>query len=227
MPINESDNQAQIKSRQRVSEHGEVYTNPREVNAMLDLVKEEAERIDSRFLEPACGNGNFLTEILTRKLRGVASRYQSVRTQYDLYALVAVSSIYGIDILQDNVEECRRRLMTLFLDTYRTIHHCEPDDDYQRSVSYVLEKNILWGDALTLETPDDSHTPIVFPEWSMVGGKIKRRDYTLDALLKNQPMTEPNLFSDLGDQAFIPTPMREYPLTEYTKIHTQDAADKL
>lgn len=71
----------QVKSKQRVADHGEVFTNPREVNAMLDMVKQETERIDSRFLEPACGNGNFLAEVLRRKLAVVAGHvsHQSVR----------------------------------------------------------------------------------------------------------------------------------------------------
>ena len=65
----------QVKSKQRVADHGEVFTAEREVNAMLDLVKQETERIDSRFLEPACGDGNFLSEILRRKLAVVKRSY--------------------------------------------------------------------------------------------------------------------------------------------------------
>lgn len=101
---------AQVKSKQRVEEHGEVFTNEREVNAMLDMVKQETERIDSRFLEPACGDGNFLSEVLRRKLAVVAERYGKSQLEYERYAFVAVSSIYGVDIMADNVEECRERL---------------------------------------------------------------------------------------------------------------------
>jgi hypothetical protein len=97
----------QIKTKQRVADYGEVYTAPREVNAMLDLVKQETERIESRFLEPACGTGNFLLEVLSRKLTRIVSRYAqgpaAARLEYERYAVSAVSSLYGIDILEDNV----------------------------------------------------------------------------------------------------------------------------
>ena len=111
----------QIKSKARVSAHGEVFTADREVNAMLDLVKEETERIDSRFLEPACGNGNFLAKILERKLMVVRNRYAKNRADWELYALIAVGSAYGIEILQDNVDECRKRLYAIFLKEYQSI----------------------------------------------------------------------------------------------------------
>src|ERR1700726_2645254 len=104
----------QVVSRQRVLDHGEVLTGNREVNAILDLVKHETERIDSRFLEPACGDGNFLTAILERKLAVVDKRYGKSQLDFERYAVLAVSSIYGIDILPDNVRDCRRRLFEVF-----------------------------------------------------------------------------------------------------------------
>ncbi|MBQ8672624.1 MAG: SAM-dependent DNA methyltransferase [Bacteroides sp.] len=217
----------QIKSKERVSAHGEVFTAPREVNAMLNLVKQETERIDSRFLEPACGNGNFLAEILERKLRVVKARHASCRTDYELQTLTAVSSIYGIDIQQDNVAECRDRLFGIFLREYASLFplpapDTEKDSEYLLTIRYILHRNILWGDALTLCTPDEARHPIVFSEWSAVGQQVKRRDFTLDMLLRNQPMTEPNLFSDLGDEAFIPTPFRQFPLTHYLKLYSHE-----
>lgn len=220
----------QIKSKQRVAEHGEVFTAEREVNAMLDLVRQETERIDSRFLEPACGNGNFLVEILRRKLLLVHSEVELVQ---------AVGSIYGIDIMQDNVAECRERLLGVIERNYGMIN-----GDLLATIKHVLKRNILWGDALTLCEPnindddndDDNkrqsinpqpstinHRPIIFSEWGFIGETVKRRDYTLDMLLRNQPMEEPNLFSDLGDDAFIPTPCAEYKPIHYLKLHTQDA----
>src|SRR5574344_9435 len=119
----------QVKSKKRVAEHGEVFTSEREVNAMLDLVKDESERIDSRFLEPACGNGNFLAQILKRKLGIVAARYAKSQTEYDRYAVLAVSSLYGIDILQDNVENCRIRLASVFNDFYRNTYKTDAPAD--------------------------------------------------------------------------------------------------
>ncbi len=109
----------QVKSKKRVSDHGEVFTSEREVNAMLDLVKQETERIDSRFLEPACGSGNFLVEVLRRKLAVVEAKYKSSQLEFERYAVIAISSIYGVDILKDNVEECRERLF-LIIDTLNT-----------------------------------------------------------------------------------------------------------
>ncbi len=214
----------QIKSKERVSTHGEVFTADREVNAMLDLVKQETERIESRFLEPACGNGNFLVKILERKLLIVTTRYAKSRVEYELYALIAISSLYGIDIQMDNVEECRERLFQIFASEYKRHFKNSQTQAYLNVIRYVLSLNILWGDALTLMTPDGLK-PIIFSEWSAIGNKIQRRDFTLDNLLQNQPISTPNLFSDLGEQAFIPTPFREYPLTHYLKLH--DYAGKL
>ena len=208
----------QIKSKERVSTHGEVFTSDREVNAMLDLVGQETERIESRFLEPACGNGNFLAKILERKLAVVRRCYAKSRTDYELYALITVSSIYGVEIQNDNVEECRDRLYGIFTNEYTTLFKNSTTEEYLKSIRYIIDKNILWGDALTLKTPDGAK-PIIFSEWSAMGGKVKRRDFTLDNLLQNQPMAEPNLFSDLGDEAFIPTPFKEFPLTHYLKLH--------
>lgn len=208
----------QVKSRKRVTDHGEVFTAQREVNAMLDLVKQETERIDSRFLEPACGTGNFLVEILKRKLAVVEQRYAKSQLEYERYAILAISSIYGVDILQDNVQTCRDRLLGIFTHYYQK-NYKELKSDFIRSAEFILSKNILWGDALNLRTPDEKAEPIVFSEWSAVNGSmIKRRDYTMHNLLQNQPMEEPNLFSDLGDKAFIPTPVGDFPLTHFLKL---------
>ena len=213
----------QIKSRERVSNHGEVFTAEREVNAMLDLVRQETERIDSRFLEPACGNGNFLANILRRKLAVVRANYAASRPAYELNALIALSSLYGIELLEDNVSECRERLYRQFVDEYGSLF--SPDGqtpDYLSSIRYLLDRNIILGDALTLMTPDESR-PIVFSEWSAINYQIKRRDFTLDMLLRNQPIAAPILFSDLGDEAFIPTPFAEYPMKHYSQIYRHDS----
>jgi hypothetical protein len=212
--------QSQIKSKERVSKHGEVFTADREVNAMLDLVKPETERIESRFLEPACGNGNFLANILQRKLDVVAHRYGNVMADYQLNAWLATSSIYGIELLMDNVEECRLRLFSILHKNYQALFSGADGvaDAFFVSVRYVLSHNICWGDALTARTPSPASHPIVFSEWSLVGRRVKRRDFTLDSLMHNQPLQEANLFSDLGDAAFIPKPLREFPLTDYLNV---------
>ncbi len=151
-----------IKSKQRVTDHGEVFTSEREVNAMLDLVKQETERIESRFLEPACGTGNFLEEVLKRKLDIVQSRYKKSKLEYERYAVTAVSSIYGVDILEDNVIHCRDRLYDVFNERYSQLYKNNCSEDCRKSVSFILSKNILWGDALTMKTVCGNEDPIVF-----------------------------------------------------------------
>ena len=190
---------SQIKSKARVRDHGEVFTPDFIVNDMLDLVKQETERIESRFLEPACGNGNFLAEVLRRKLEIVKNRYKKSQFEYEQYSGIAISSIYGIDILEDNVKECQERLYKIFEVEYMKLFKKDCNEKVLQSIKYILEKNIIWGDTLTLKTVDEK-SPIIFAEWSAINGTmIKRRDYTLANLLENQPIDEPNLFSDLGD----------------------------
>jgi len=213
-------------SRVRIVDHGEVYTRRREVNAMLDLVKQETERVDSRFLEPACGRGNFLAEVLSRKLRAVEHRYRRSQLEYERYAVLAVSSIYGIDILEDNVEQCRDRLFGIFDADYARLYKDRAKDQCRSAVRYILEQNIIQGDALTLETVGEEPRPIVFPEWSLVNGSmLKRRDFTFHDLLEYESTRSLPLFSDLGENVFIPTPIREYPLVHY--LNVADVADEL
>lgn len=215
----------QIKSRKRVADHGEVFTSEREVNAMLDLVKQETERIESRFLEPACGNGNFLAEILHRKLKVVKDRYKKSPAEYEKYAVVAVSSIYGVDILLDNVEECRERLFEIFNKEYTAICKKEANDECREAVRFILKRNILCGDALTLKTNDGE--PIIFSEWSLVtGSMLKRRDFRLDEMLEGHN-EQLSLFMndweyDEEIQAFIPKPIKEFPLTHYRRVQQYD-----
>ena len=209
----------QVVSKKRVADHGEVYTAKREVNAMLDLVKQETERIDSRFLEPACGTGNFLIEIWDRKLDIVKNRYSKSQLEYERYSVLAVSSIYGIDILEDNVIECRKRLFNKFNEKYQSLFKDNSKEECRNSVKYLLEKNIIWGDALTLNTVGENPAPIVFSEWSSVNGNmIKRRDFAFHALVSHGKMRELPLFSDLGEDVFIPEPVKEYPLIHFLRI---------
>ncbi len=213
----------QVVSRRRVADHGEVYTSKREVNAMLDLVKSETERIDSRFLEPACGTGNFLTEILERKLRVVEARYGKSQLDYERYAILAVSSIYGIDIQEDNVQQCRQRLFGIFDLNYLRLFKNKTNDNCRESVRYILERNIIHGDALSLKTMGDNPKPIVFSEWSPVNGSmLKRRDFTFHGLLEHAAIKELPLFSDLGEDVFIPTPEKEYPLSHFLEVADVD-----
>jgi len=219
IPANTNKENQQVVSKQRVSDHGEVFTSKREVNAMLDLVKQETDRIESRFLEPACGDGNFVAEILERKLKIVETKYGKSQLDFERYAIVAVSSIYGIDILKDNVEACRGRLFSIFNANYTDLYKLNYKEECRTSIKYILSKNVVWGDALTLTTVCDKKEPIVFSEWSPVNGSmIKRRDFAFHALLSSSQMNELPLFSDLGEDVFIPEPVKEYPLTHFLRI---------
>lgn len=178
----------QVKSKQRVSEHGEVFTAEREVKAMCDLVKQETERIDSRFLEPACGDGNFLAEVLERKLAVVKNKYKKSPLDYEKNSLLAVSSLYGVDIMADNVEICRERLYKIWAKQYKSVCKNECNEDVHKSIRFILSRNIVCGNALTLKCVDkncnDTDEPIVFSEWAFITGfNIQRSDYTFDQLV--------------------------------------------
>ena len=207
----------QIKSKERVTEHGEVYTSEREVNNMLDLVKQETERLDSRFLEPACGDGNFLIKVLERKIDILLSRYKKNQYEFEKNSVVVISSIYGIDILEDNVEETKNRLFNYYKSAYSKTFKGLVNEELLLTIKYILSKNIIHGDALSLKKVD-SDEPVTFCEWSLVNNSIKRRDFTFEHLLQNSPLEGLNLFSDLGEDVFIPTPTKEYPLTHYLKL---------
>ena len=214
----------QIVSKKRVADYGEVYTGEREVNAMLDLVKQETEKIDSRFLEPACGVGNFLTEILKRKMRVVTSRYRKSQLEYERYAVLAVSSIYGIDILEDNVKECRRRLFDIFDQAYTGQFKKKAREKCRGAVRYILERNIIYGDALTL-TAGETQEPIVFSEWALATeSMLKRRDFVFHELFREDRAKEQSLLSgeplvsDQGKAVFIPEPVREFQPTHFLEI---------
>lgn len=212
----------QVKSKKRVVEHGEVFTSEREVTAMLDLVKAETERIDSRFLEPACGNGNFLAEILIRKLNVVESRYGKSQLEYERYAIIAVSSIYGVEIQEDNAIECRERLFNLFNKGYTSLYGDKCKEECRRSVRFLLNRNILWGDALDFTNPV-TKKPIVFSEWSAVNAtQLKRRDYVFQFLVEKTHQFE--LFNDEGEAAAIDKPIKDYPLIHFLKLGEDDTS---
>lgn len=214
--MNELAKATQVKSKKRVTDHGEVFTNDREVNAMLDLVKQETERIDSRFLEPACGTGNFLIEVLKRKLAVVESRYKKNQLEFERYSVIAISSIYGVDILEDNVIACRNRLLDIFDELYTRLYKKECKEECRVSVSVILNRNILWGNALDFTNPVTSE-PIVFSEWSPVNGSmIKRRDYVFKFLVEQKHQF--TMFNDEGNPAAIDEPISEFPLTHFLKL---------
>ena len=250
----------QVISRKRVADHGEVLTARREVDAMLDLVKQETERIDSRFLEPACGTGNFLIVILERKLavieRKLAQQEKRLKKaekrpgwkapSYEPDSLLALSSIYGIDILQDSIDAAKARLLAYFVESYQRIVEKEIPQEMIAAASFILDKNILLGDAIN--TQDKVTVPgvpgldkIVFTEWSRIGNNFKQREFRFDTMhldgsdAANDPKAGSNdlfaeeetvkhnvLTTDSGRDIMKPMPIREYPLTHYKKLALGD-----
>lgn len=208
-------------NRQRVIDHGEVFTPPSLVNDMLDLVTHECERIDSRFLEPACGDGNFLAEVLRRKLVTVSK--QSRRDRWERDGILAVCSIYGIDLLPDNVAACRQRLLTILSEAHAANFGEPLPESAVRSAAFILSRNVVQGDALTLLAANGK--PIVFSEWSPLNGTmIKRRDFKFAHLIDHAHIANTPLFSDLGENVFVPEPVGEYPPCPYLKVAEFDGA---
>jgi N-6 DNA methylase len=195
-----------IKSKRRVADHGEVFTPPWLVEKMLDLVKGESERIDSRFLEPACGSGNFLVPVLQRKLAAVEVKFGKSDFERRHYALLAVMCTYGIELLADNILECRANMLEVFADY---LNLAEMDELYL-AASYVLSQNLVHGDALTMRTDDGQ--PITFAEWGYLGkGKFQRRDFRLEALTRMSSFSqEGSLWAHLGKHEVF-TPIKAYP----------------
>jgi hypothetical protein len=207
-----------VKSKQRVADHGEVFTSAPMVGAMLDLVKDESERIDSRFLEPACGSGNFLVPVLKRKLATVQARYGRNDFEMRHHALLALMCIYGIELLEDNVAECRQNLLEVFAGYLKIA----PADNWYAAASKVLDANIVHGDALSMTTQGERPQPISFPEWSYIGkGTYRRRDFRFDTLTQMASFgQEDTLFADLGKHEIF-TPARDFPPLSVREIASE------
>src|SRR6185437_4422475 len=191
-----------VKSKHRVAQHGEVFTPAWMVEAMLNLVRDETERIDSRFLEPACGSGNFLVQVLRRKLVAVEVKYGKSDFERRHYALLALMCIYGVELLPDNVAECRANLLEILAEYLKV----DESDDLYRAAFFVLLQNVVHGDALTMRTNDGQL--ITFAEWGYLGkGKFQRRDFRLETLTQSSAFSaEDSLFAHLGKQElFVPT----------------------
>jgi len=188
---------------------------------MLDLVKQETERIDSRFLEPACGTGNFLAEILKRKISTIIDKYHASQTECEKYLVIGIGSLYGIDLLEDNVLECRERLLNMFKKQYESSCRSYYNSDFEKIIEYIISKNVVCGDALTMLDLDGN--PIIFPEWSLVTGCIiKRRDFSFNELVrtnsKQTSLLDAGWSSKKRKAEFIPNPIREYDAAHYMEL---------
>lgn len=202
-----------VKSKQRVADHGEVFTPAWMVEAMLDLVKGETERIDSRFLEPACGSGNFLVQILRRKLAAVELKYGKSDFEKRHFALFGLMCTYGVELLPDNIAECRDNLLDIFTEYLKL----DENDDLYHAASYVLSQNLVHGDALTMQ--DSSKQPITFAEWGYLGkGKFQRRDFRFDVLTHSSAFSaQDSLFAHLGKHEIF-SPVKTYPAMNVVEL---------
>jgi hypothetical protein len=208
-----------VKSKQRVADHGEVFTPPWMVEAMLDLVKEETERIDSRFLETACGSGNFIVKILKRKLAAVELKFGKSDFERQHFALLAVMCIYGIELLTDNIAECRANALEVLADYL----NLSVTDDLYLAAYHVLSVNLVHGDAITMRSQDGEH--ITFAEWGYLGkGKFQRRDFRLDTLTGMAAHTsQGSLFA----KHEIFTPIKTYPVMTIRELAAGQRQDEL
>lgn len=206
-----------IKSKKRVADHGEVFTPSWLVERMLDLVKGETERIDARFLEPACGSGNFLVPILQRKLAAVELKFGKSDFEKRHYALFGLMCCYGIELLEDNIAECRANMLEVFA-SYLNL---DQSDDLYRAASFVLSFNLVHGDAMTMQDRDGE--PISVVEWGYIGkGKFQRRDFRFDVLTGMGSFSvEGSLFANVGKhEIFKPT-------TAYPPVTVRELAGAL
>jgi hypothetical protein len=195
-----------VKSKRRVADHGEVFTPAWLVETMLDLVKDETERIDSRFLEPACGSGNFLVQILRRKLAAVELKYGKSDFERRHFAMLGLMCIYGIEFLADNIDECRANLLGVLAEYL----HLDESDELYRAAYYVLSQNLVHGDALSMRTNDNQ--PLTFAEWGYLGkGKFQRRDFRLATLTQSSGFKADNPLFAHYDKHEIFAPEKTYP----------------
>lgn len=223
-----------VTSRQRVVDHGEVFTPPGLVRAMLDLVAHECDRVDARFLEPACGDGNFLAEVLRRRLAAVTARHGRSQLGWEPNALLGLACLYGVELLHDNVQRCRDRLAETFADAYRASFgdHCRPA--CVAAARFVAGQNVLFGDALTMAERDHDARPLVFTEWSLLPlGLFKRRRFEYRQLAPPTRADGGGLFagtapapraSDDGRTVFLPTPVGDLPPIHYLSLAAQGSA---
>lgn len=182
-----------IKSKMRVQNHGEVFTPLRIVNKMLDLpnIREACQNLTSTFLEPAAGEGVFLVEILDRKMKMTAKNYGDDLTRYENYSLLALSTLYGVELLEDNAQKCVMNMFQVFYDAYRKQaieHGAKIKNKVLDSAKVIISNNIAQGNFLTKLSADGN--PITFSEWQPVNFrtdakiiKIQRTEYMIEDIL--------------------------------------------
>lgn len=190
----ESDNEKIIKSKQRVQNHGEVFTPKRIVKEILNMpnIREACQNPTSTFLEPAAGEGVFLVQVLNRKLKMVAKNYSEDITRFENYSLLALSTLYGVELLEDNAQKCVMNMYQVYYDAYlRQVseHSSKVKNRVLDSAKLIISKNIAQGNFLTKLSVTGN--PLVFSEWQVINLRkntktinVQRTEYTLEEILE-------------------------------------------
>lgn len=233
-----------IKSKERVQKHGEVFTPSWMVQKMLDTegVKEACENLTAIFLEPAAGDGNFLVAILRRKLTMVFEKYNSSIRQYTHYSLYALSTLYGIELLEDNAQMCVMNIFEVYKDFYEEAvkkHNEKQSENTLSNAKFIISKNIVQGNFLTRKL--SSGDPIVFSEWEMTKQtttmiKVQRTEYSLDEVFAGNEkeagtavelaieFEQMDLFSDFDLEA---EPENEEHIQRYKEVYITEVYDEV
>lgn len=231
-------NEKLIKSDDRVKDHGEVFTPKWVVDKMIDQpeIAAKVKSLTATFLEPSAGEGAFLVEILDRKLKYAAELSKSAH-EFGNYALMALSTLYGIELLEDNVEMLVMNMKDTFTDNYRELmadeYQEEPDQKVYNSAKVIIRANMAQGDAL--KKVDASGNPIIFSEWQPIGKtKVQRTEYTFEAIVNGDGPTgtvqhvvediKLDLFPDEDDEeleTFEETPTRHFIPCKWTDIYKE------
>lgn len=233
-----------IKSKNRVQNHGEVFTPKRIVKKILDMprLRELSSDITSTFLEPAVGEGIFLVEVLSRKLKNAEKIAQGDMVVFENYALLSLSTVYGVELLEDNAQKCVMNLYHCFYNYYLKMQK-ESNTKIKKKVldsaKLIISNNIVQGNFLTKKTSEGRS--IVFSEWKPLNLnrctkalKVQRTEYTLESILEgtnevgytNNPKTrveQLDIFSDgFLDEDFDDVPMNEEKIFKYVAVKITD-----
>lgn len=233
-----------IKSKARVQKHGEVFTPSWMVQKMLDTegVKEACEHLTATFLEPAAGDGNFLVAILRRKLAMVSEQYNSSIRQYTHYSLYALSTLYGIELLEDNAQLCVMNIFEVYKDFYEVAikkHKDKQSENTLNNAKFIISKNIVQGNFLTRKL--SSGEPIVFSEWEIIKQtttmiRVQRTEYSLDEIFSGNAkaagtafelaveVEQMDLFSDFDLE---PEPEKERLSQKYKAVYITEVYDEV
>lgn len=203
-----------MKSRSRVRSYGEVFTPRGMVDRMLDLVRNELETgpefVDTTFLEPAAGDGNFLMAILARKLHAIEKHCPA--RAWPEESLFALASIYGVELLEDNHRDAKGAMLAAVVNFHQAHGAaCGPETDLHQAASFLIDTNIVRGNTLSSQTPDGQD--IQFSWWNRIDGA--------DGMVQREPFT---LLSLRGSELDF-TVYDRFQVCRIDKVHEEVRAD--